>query len=185
MIDAAVRKAGSVKPAREAEEYLGPAQVVEVRAHEVLVSLPDAGTACAALAFAMPYVPAVDDVLLVIGRGGKHYAIGVLHGAGRTSFSIQGDVDLRSVNGKLSLSGDRGVEVRGPEVDVYTTALRMVARDVTQKFESLFQRVSSLLRVHAGEAQTIVDGGAVTQAKRAAIVTEETVTINGREVHLG
>jgi hypothetical protein len=188
MIDAAVRKIAAVKPVKEAEEYLGPAQVVEVRAHEVLVSLPEAGTAgtvCAALAFAMPYTPVVDDVLLVIGRGPKHYAIGVLHGAGRTELSFQGDVDVRSVNGRLCLSGDRGVEVRGPEVDIYTVALRMVARDVTHKFESLLQRVTSLFRVHAGETQTLVDGGAVTQAKRAAILTEETVTINGREVHLG
>jgi hypothetical protein len=186
MIDAAVRKIRRpVTEAERAEEYLGPAEVIEVRPPQVVVSLPDRGSATADLAFAMPYTPAVGDVLLVIGRGSKHYAIGVLHGSGRTAFSIQGDVELRSVNGKLSLTGDHGVEVRGPEVDVYTTALRMVARDVTQKFESLFQRVSSLLRVHAGESQTLVDGGAVTQSKRAAILTEETVTINGREVHLG
>jgi hypothetical protein len=124
-------------------------------------------------------------VLLVIGRGVRHYAIGVIHGSGRTALSFQGDVDLHSVNGKLSLYGERGVEVRGPEVDIYTVALRMVARDVTHKFESLLQRVSALFRVHAGEAQTLVDEGAVTQAKRAAILTEENVTINGREVHLG
>jgi hypothetical protein len=188
MIDAAVRKigAGAAKVVSvEAQEYLGPAEVVEVRAHEVLVSLPESGTVAAALAFAMPYAPATGDVLLVIGRGGKHYAIGVMHGAGKTAFTFQGDVDLRSANGKLSLSGDRGVEVRGPEVDIYTTALRMVARDVTHKFDSLCQRVTSLFRIHAGETQTIVDEGSVTQAKRAAILTEETVTINGREVHLG
>ena len=60
-----------------------------------------------------------------------------------------------------------------------------VARDVTQRFESVCQRVSALLRVHAGDAQTLVDRGTVTQAKRAAILTEETVTVNGREIHLG
>jgi hypothetical protein len=177
--------ARKIHPLREPEEYLGPAEVIEVRPHEVVVSLPEGDTASAELAFAMPYAPAVGDVLLVIGKGGRHYAIGVLHGTGRTSLAFQGDVELRSVNGRLSLAGDNGVEVRGPEVDVYTTALRMVARDVTHRFESLCQRVGSLLRVHAGEAQTIVDGSTVTQAKRAAILTEETVTINGREVHLG
>ena len=182
MMGAAAR---SIRPMREAEEYLGPAEVIEVRPHEVVVSLPGGGTAPAELAFAMPYAPAVDDVLLVIARGARCYAIGVLHGTGRTALAFQGDVELRSVNGKLSLAGDNGVELRGPEVDVYTTALRMVARDVTQRFESLCQRVSSLLRVHAGETQTIVDGGSVSQAKRAAILTQETVTINGREVHLG
>jgi hypothetical protein len=183
MMDTVVRKIRH--PGTEAAEYLGPAEVIEVLAHQVVVSLEDGKTARTELAFAMPYTPVVADLLLVIGRGAKHYAIGVLHGAGRTAFAIQGDVELRSVNGKLSLSGDRGVEVRGPEVDVYTTALRMVARDVTQKFESVLQRVSSLLRVHAGEVQTLVDEGSVMQAKRAAILTRETVTINGREVHLG
>ncbi len=181
-MDATVRK---IRPATQTEEYLGPAEVLEVRPTSVIVSLPDGATAAAELAFAMPYTPAVADVLLVIGRGSRHYAIGVLHGAGRTAFAIQGDVELRSVNGRLSLSGDQGVDLRGPEVGVYTTALRMVARDVTQKFESVWQRVSALLHVHAGEAQTIVDQASVTQAKRAAILTEETVTVNGREIHLG
>jgi hypothetical protein len=182
MMDSAVRK---IRAAREVEEYLGPATVVEALPHRMVVSLPGGATACAELAFAMPYEPAVDDELLVIGKGGAYYAIGVLRGTGRTAFSIQGDVELRSVGGKLTLAADRGVEVRAPEVDVYTTALRMVARDVTQRFESLCQRVSSLLRVHAGESQTLVDQGAVTQAKRAAILTEEAVSINGREIHLG
>jgi hypothetical protein len=183
MIDAAVRK--THRAAMEVEEYLGPAEVVEVRASAVVVSLPGGARARAELAFAMPYAPALQDLLLVIGRGEAHYAIGVLRGSGRTDLSFQGDVELRAVNGRLSLSGDRGVDVRGPEVDVYTTALRMVAKDVQQKFESVCQRVTSLLRVHAGEAQTLVDGSSLTQAKSAAILTEETVTINGREVHLG
>ena len=185
MMDAAVRKSRRPATDVDVEEYLGPAEVTEVRPHQVVVSLPDGGTAVAALAFSMPYAPVVGDVLLVIGRGPRHYAIGVVHGSGRTALSFQGDVDVHSINGKLRLSGDKGVEVRGPEVDVYTTALRMVARDVTQKFESVLQRVSSLLRVHAGETQTIVEGTSVTQAKRATILSEETVTINGREVHLG
>jgi hypothetical protein len=77
------------------------------------------------------------------------------------------------------------VEIRGSELDVQTGALRMVAREVLQKFDSVCQRVSSLLRVHAGETQTLVDEGAFTQAKSATILTEEVVTINGREVHLG
>jgi hypothetical protein len=177
--------ARKIHPLREVEEYLGPAEVIEVRPHEVVVSLPDEGAAAAGLAFSMPYAPVVGDVLLVIGKGGKHFAIGVIHGSGRTALAFEGDVEIRSVNGKLRLEGDGGVEVRGPEVDVYTTALRMVARDVTHRFESLCQRVSSLFRTHAGEAQTIVDGASVTQAKRAAILTQETATINGREVHLG
>ena len=133
----------------------------------------------------MPYAPVRGDVLLVIGKGATHYAIGVLVGSGRTALSFQGDVDVRAVDGKLGLIGDRGVHIRAPEIGVYTTALQMIARDVTQRFDSVCQRVVSLLRVHAGEAQTLVDGTSASQAKRTVILTEETVTINGREVHLG
>lgn len=183
MIDAAVKKIR--RPAIDVEEYLGPAEVVEVRPRDIVVSLPEGEARSAELAFVLPYAPIEGDVLLVIGRGARLYAIGVLRGSGRTALSVQGDLDLRSVNGKVSLSGERGVEIRGAELDVQTGAIRMVARDVLQKFESVCQRVSALLRVHAGEAQTLVDQGSVMQAKRAAILTEETTTINGREIHLG
>lgn len=177
--------AKKIHPLRQVDEYLGPAEVTEVHPDHVVVRIHGGGAAVATLAFAMPYAPAEGDVLLVIARGEAHYAIGVIHGSGHTSLAFEGDVEIRSVNGKLSLSGDEGVELRGPEVDVYTTALRMVARDVTHRFESLVQRVGALFRLHAGEAQTLVDGASVTQSKRAAILTEETVTINGREIHLG
>ncbi len=183
MIEAAVREVS--RTAKGVEEYLGPAEVIEVRAHEVIVELPGRAAVSAELAFSLPYAPAVKDILLVIGRGQKHYAIGVLHGSGRTELAFQGDVELRAINGRLGLTADRGIDVRSPELDVYTGALRMIARDVMQKFESVSQRVTSLLRVHAGEAQTLVERSSVLQAKSAAILTEETTTINGREVHLG
>jgi hypothetical protein len=195
MIEAAARKLhrstteatteAAPEAAMEVEEHLGPAEVVEVRTGEIVVQLAGGARVRVAPAFAVPYTPAVKDVLLVVGRGPSHYAIGVLRGSGRADLVLEGDVTLRAVNGKLSLHGDRGIDVRGPEVDVFASALRMVARDVHQKFESVCERVTSLLRVHAGEAQTIVDGGSLTTAKSASILSEETVCINGREVHLG
>ena len=55
-----------------------------------------------------------------------------------------------------------------------------------EKLGTLYQRVRGLLRrARAGEAQTIVDEGALTRAKSAAILTEETMTINGKQIHLG
>ena len=185
MIEAAARTTHRTSPAKAAEEYLGPAEVVKVEPHRVTVTLGEGSTVVAGLAFSMPYSPVAGDTLLVIGRGSAHYAIGVIRGTGRTDLTFQGDVEVRAVNGRLSLGGDRGVDVRGPELDIYTGALRVVARDVLQRFESVVQRVSAVLRVHAGEAQTIVDGSSTTQAKSASILTEETVNINGREVHLG
>ena len=37
----------------------------------------------------------------------------------------------------------------------------------------------------AGEAETIVDEGALTRARRATILTAETMSINGKQIHLG
>jgi len=173
------------RTSRDVKEYLGPGQVVVVSAHDVVVCLEDGETTRAGLAFTLPYEPAVGDVLLVLGKGSRHYAIGVIRGSGQTDLAFQGNVRLRSVNGTLSLSGDQGVEIRGPKLDVHTESLRMIAHDVVQTFQSVCQRVSSLLHVHAGETQTLVDGGAYTQAKTAAILVDEAVTVNGREIHIG
>jgi hypothetical protein len=88
MVAATIREIHRLTP--EAEGYLGPAAVVEVHPHEIVVSLPDGSTARAQLALALPYVPTVGDVLLVIGKASKHYAIGLLHGSGLTALAFQG-----------------------------------------------------------------------------------------------
>jgi hypothetical protein len=172
----------------ESDDYLGPAAVVRVHGHEIHVVLPgsDAGAegVPATMALAFPYEPAVGDDLLVVGKGGAFYVIGVLQGAGRTVFNLPGDVGLHA-GGALHLSGAKGVRVDGPEIEMNTGKLRMVADAVVQRFTSVYQRVSEMLSVHAGESHLLVDEASYTQAKTAAIVTEETVTINGDEVHLG
>jgi hypothetical protein len=181
------RKEREEREEREARDdpRLGPAVVTAVLGDAVTVALAGGEEVRAVLALALPYAACPGDVLLVIGQGGEHYAIGVVSGRGKTSLAIQGDVSLRAVGGALELSGDEGVRIRGPAVDVHTDALRTVARSVVETFTTLFQRVTEAVRVHAGETVTLVDGGAYTQAKTAAIQTEETVTINGKEIHLG
>ncbi|APR75972.1 Hypothetical protein A7982_01319 [Minicystis rosea] len=165
-------------------EYLGPARVVAVGA--ITVEIPGIdGPVAVEPAFVLPYEPAVGDVLLVIGRGAKHYAIGVLHGTGTTTLSLQGNVALHARDGSLSLSGDRGVSIRGPELEIEVGKARVVADAVVQKLNSLYQRVSGLLSVRAAEAHTVVDTTSFTKAKNAAILTEETVTVNGKQVLLG
>jgi hypothetical protein len=171
--------------AARVEDYLGPAEVTRAAADEVMVVLPGgAAPARAELALAFPYAPAAGDLLLVIGKGEALYAIGVLKGAGRSVFSLPGDVGLHA-EGELHLSGGKGVRVTGPEIELQADKLRAVAGAVVESFTSLYQRVREILSVHAGESHTLVDGAAYTQSKSAAIVTQETVTINGDEIHLG
>jgi hypothetical protein len=166
-------------------DYLGPAQVVDVEPGSVGVELPDGSVARARMALAVAYEPVPGDTLLVIGNSGGHYVIGVLHGTGRCTLAMPGDVEVRASGGVLRLSGDHGVELRGPEVEITATKLHVVAGAVMQRFVSLCQRVTGLLRVHAGEVHRVVDGDEVTQAKTATILTEGIVTINGKQIHLG
>jgi hypothetical protein len=189
---------GSGALAREIERRaaepprLGRGVVTAVSGSTVTLALAGGGEVDATLALALPYDACVGDVLLVIGEpaagpgeGGEAFVIGVLSGRGKTRLELQGHVALHAVGGVLDLSGDEGVQIRGPVVEVQTDTLHTVARSVVSTFASLFQRVTEILHVHAHQQVTIVDEGAYTQAKTAAIQTENVVTINGKEVHLG
>jgi Protein of unknown function (DUF3540) len=172
-------------PAARADEYLGPAHVISAAGRELSLELPSGEIVAATLAVAFPYEAATGDVLLVIARGQSYYGIGVLHGTGATRLVFPGDVELSSSGGALRLSGAKGVTIEGPELDVRVGALRMLADSLTQRFASVYQRVTSLLSVHARESHTSVDESTFTKAKNAAILTEETMSINGKQIHLG
>lgn len=169
----------------QAGDYLGPASVVEVADGEVHVELPDGETFIVEPAFVVPYQPALGDVLLVITKGSGRYAIGVLHGTGKTVLALPGDVEVRAEGGTLRFFGERGVEIFGPELSVHAEKVRVIADSVTQKLGSLVQRVRGLLHVQAREMHTIVDETSITKAKSASVLTEETMTINGKQIHLG
>ena len=171
--------------ASNGELYLGPAHIVETGLRDVTIRLESGCHVSAQLALALPYIPAEDDVVLALGKGRRHYVVGVLHSSGQTSLSFRGDVRLKAVGGALELTADKGVRVRGSEVDIEARELRLTAESVVQKCWSMVQRVRHLLSVRAERIDTTVDEGTVTKAKRATILTEETVTINGKQIHLG
>jgi hypothetical protein len=151
----------------------------------VTVALVDGTVAKAAFALSLPYAACEGDELLVIGDGAELFVIGVLAGRGKTSLALHGDVSLRAIGGALDLVGDEGVNIRAPVVEVRADKLHSVARSVVETFSSFFQRVSEVLHVHARQQVSIADEGSYSQAKTTAIQTEETVTINGKEIHLG
>lgn len=171
--------------APQPDDYLGPGHVIAVEPHQIEVEIRSGERVHAQMALAFPYAPEPGDVLLVIGKGEEHYVIGVIRGTGRTALAFQGAVDLRAQGGPLTLSSDQGVAIRGPEVEVEAGKLRMMAGSVVQKFTSLYQRVRDSLNVHAGQAHTVVEDRSFLTAKNASIVTEETMNINGNEIHLG
>lgn len=175
---------GERAEAPKAREYLGPADVTEVRPCEVEVRLGGGALVQARLALAFTYEPQPGDEVLVIGNTDGHYVIGVLHGTGKAVLSFPGDVDVRS-EGVLNLSARKGVRLEAPEVEVQAGKLRVLAGALVQKLTSLRQHVSELYSVRAGQAHTVVDGASFTQSKSATILTEEKVTINGKAIHLG
>jgi adhesin HecA-like repeat protein len=165
--------------------FLGPGLVTEVLAapeRAVMVSLGGSEVVRAELAVA--YEPAVDDTLLVIGTT-EYYVIGVLAGRGKHVLVSHGDVVVHAVGGALELRGDTALRMTAPSVDVNAGTLRTVARSVVEAFATLHQRVADLLSTHAGQSHTVVEREAITQARSAAIQTEDTVTINGKQIHLG
>jgi hypothetical protein len=173
-------------PGAASQPFLGPAEVTRVTGPaEVEVRLPGGAIAAARLALAFGYEPCPGDVLLVIGNPDGHYVIGVLHGTGKATMAVQGDVELRAVGGELVLSGDKGVRVEGAAVEVRAGKLSMIAETLAQKLVTLRQHVTELVSLRAGKAHTIVDETVFQQSKRATILTEETVTVNGKAIHLG
>src|SRR5262249_40991097 len=120
-------KDGALDPlpaARAASDYLGPARGVEVAGSAVSVELPGGEAARATMALAFPYRPAAGDTLLVVGRDGAWYVIGVLEGTGETVLSFSGGVEVRAEGGPLRLSSDQAVELSAPEVGVDAGRLR-------------------------------------------------------------
>jgi hypothetical protein len=173
-------KVNSVSP-----PSLGRGVVTAVHPTGVTVVLPDGAEVTAELALALPYAACEGDVLLILGDGAECFVVGVLSGRGKTSLELQGNVSLRAVGGALDLSGDEGVCVHGPAVEVRSDKLHMVARSVVETFSSLFQRVTDVLNVHSRQEVSVVDEGSYRQAKTASLQTEGTVTINGKEILLG
>lgn len=172
-------------PSQADNLHLGPATIVRPAERDVTVRLEDGRRAEAQLALALPYVPAENDVVLVLGKDSRFYVVGVLAASGQTSLTFRGDVNLKAIGGSLRLAADEEVTVRGQRVDLEASELTMRAVNVVQKFESVVKRVRGLLRVRAKRQDTIVDETASTRAKRAAIVTQETMSINGKQIHLG
>ncbi len=172
-------------PPLEVADYLGPAEVVEALGTMVTARVGGASVVLATLALAVPYAPAVGDVLLLIGKQGQYWAIGVVRGSGRTVLRVAGDLELHAEGGALRLTGDQGVRVTGPEVGFETGKLSVVAASLFEQVGSAIRRVTGLLTTQAGRAHTIVEGAAYEQSKSRAIVAEDTVTVNGKQIHLG
>lgn len=166
-------------------EYLDSATVVVSAPSHVEVELIGGDRVEAKLALAIPYRPSLGDELLVIGGRGGYWVIGVISGRGMTELRLPGDVDLHAMNGRLRLSGDRGVDVSGETISMRAKTLRVAADTVLEHFTNVVTHVKEMLTTKAGERHTRVEGSSLETAKRVTILAEENVAVNGEQIHLG
>lgn len=163
---------------------LGPAEVLETSVLGVRVRFESGEEREARLALAFRYEPAVGDSVLTIADGNTCWVIGVIAGTGKGVIAFPGDLDIQA-GGRLALSGQAGVEIDTPKLEVRAGKLEMFARSVSQRFENLRQHVVELLSVQAGRTHTTVEGASVTSAESSTLLTKDKVTINGKAIHLG
>ncbi len=172
-------------PTDQPDRYLGPGRVLEVIGGAVRASLANELEVRADMALAFPYHPQPDDVLLIIGQDEAYYVIGVLKAQGDVALRFLGNVHLHALRGKLHLKGDDGVYVHGDTVELLGAKLKILAGSVVERADRVYRTARELLSQHLGEKRELITGEWHTAAGRANVATEGTVTINGKEIHLG
>jgi len=165
--------------------FLGPAEMVGRRGKGIEASLPDGRVVQAAIALAWPVPLEAGDSLLLVGRDNQFFVIGVLTAQKANKLRFFGDVLLHAVGGRIDLESDDEVALHAPNVAIRTGKLTTVAKAVVERASTLYQNVREVLSIHAGEKREIVRGEWMARAERANITTSGTVSVNGKEVHLG
>lgn len=165
--------------------YLGPGRVTARSADRLQLTLSTGRVVEARSALAWPYEAVVGDELLVVGEGEQNYVIGVLRGQGHTRLTFEGDVSITARNGDLRLRADRALSLGAPDVSVDADRLTLVAEAAHKIVGTLRQTVRELFTLRAKEHHTLVEGNVLSHSKATRIVSEEKVTINGKEIFLG
>lgn len=166
--------------------HLGPATVIEADPHAPRVLLGDGRCVVAQAALASLYLPTTGDQVLVLGQEERWYVVGVLSGHAPATIAVQGDLALRAVGGKLTLTGDQGLELRtARELSVAADSIKTWAGTLVEKVGSATRWVREQLHVRAGSCTRLIDETDITRARNASILAEQAVKIDAREVNLG
>lgn len=164
--------------------YLGPARVRMVAGNRVLLEIPDEQV-WALLAIGYPYQSVPGDTVLAIGQEGNWYVIGVLKGTGKTTFTAPGDIEFRAPRGSIDLTSAKGLRIRSHRVRIVSDEIELVARTISEKFDSARRWVKEAFQLRAGRVRTIVDSTYRVKAKRIVERAEGDVKIDGKKIHLG
>jgi hypothetical protein len=166
----------------ESAATFGTGHILHTDGRYALVALKE--TEVAARMAVAPYRPAPGDEVLVVCNGEDSFVIGVLRIAGTAELTAPGDLKVWSA-GLLDLTGAREARLSGPRISVEALTLRVVARSVTERFESARRWVRECFQVKAGRLRTDVDGACETQAGRIVQCADGSVRIDGESIDLG
>ena len=161
--------------------YAGPARVLEIeedaRPHIALLGGSGERTV-ADWAIPFRYEPRVGDLLFVMGRSGRYWVTGIMHGTGRSQLAFRGDTELRA-SGALRVGGDGGVRIAGPEVGIETRDLHSEAEHAAQRLGTVDTTVTGTVDERAGACERSIDGEDEQLAGRHETVAQRVVKIDG------
>ncbi len=162
--------------------------------------------------------PAVGDrVLLASEDGGDAYVLALLEQRepGAATLSVDGDLTLRSVRGKVSVAAQEGVDLvttavvrimaRAVDVEaidalsilagavkaelgkakVYATTLDAFFERVSQHAKRSFRTIDEVDQVKARDIDYAASGNAQIRGENALVTAHDLVKINGDQVHVG
>lgn len=166
--------------------YAGTAQVLGVDAQgRAVARLADGLGTETTVEWALPfrYQPAPGDQLVVIGRAGRHWAIGVRLGRGRSELAFRGSIAL-AAKGALRLRADRGVRLLGKVISLRAGRLEVAVRALEERAGSVLRVVEGTLEELAGSVLRLTAGEEAVIAKDVTIMAEELVKMDGDPVQV-
>lgn len=166
--------------------YIGPARVATVQADgRPVVQILGGSCETVAADWAIPfrYEPDKGDLLLVLGKHGRYWITGIVHGSGASQMAFHGNVELAS-SGTLQVAASGGVYVDSPEVHILTEAFDVDASQIVQRFEDMDSEVTERIEERAGTCERVIDGEDEQIAARHETVARRAVKVDGELLRL-
>lgn len=165
---------------------LGPAHVIQSDAQAegeepraLRVGLSSGAVVEATWAIPYRYEARPGDLLLVVGREDRYYALSVLSGRGRSVLAMRGAGLLRAEGGKLKLKAERGVRLQAPRVTLRGQRLESTVRVLQEKLGSACARIARGVFERAGASRRVIEGDDWHSAGARTLVAADAVTFNG------
>lgn len=173
-------------PVAPAGTFVGGATVLGVdQVGRPVVRLHDGLASETTAEWALPwrYVPAPQDELLVIGRPGRCWVIGVARGAGRSELALRAGFALVA-RGTLRLQADRGVRLIGRLLTLRAARLEVAVQALQERLGSATRLVQGLLEERAGSVLRVTEGEEAVVARQVTVLSEESTRWDGDPVQV-